>query len=102
MVADSLYHPPRIEVNVTENNTLVLNHAFEGKPLVRDFIQGVLLGVSFLWGGEVHLETSNPITVKTGKEDDGQSKEEKPTRTLSWKRFRYAMKNKSLTRTLVE
>ena len=102
MVADSLYHPPRIVVTVAENNVLVLNHEFEGKPLVRDFIQGVLLGVSFLWGDEVHLYTSDPIPVKTGKEDEGAGKEEKPKRTLSWKRFRYAMKDKSLTRTLVD
>ena len=102
MVAESLYHPPRLEVTIAENNALVLNHEFEGKPLVRDFIQGVMLGVEFLWGGEVHLYTSDPIPVKAGKEDDGQVKEEKPRRTISWKRFRYSMKDKSLTRTLVE
>jgi len=102
MVAESLYHPPRLEVTIAENNALVLNHEFEGKPLVRDFIQGVMLGVEFLWGDEVHLYTSDPIPVKAGKEDDGEAKEEKPRRTISWKRFRYAMKDKSLTRTLVE
>ena len=60
MVADGLYHPPRIEVTVAENNTLVLNHMFEGKPLLRDFIHGVLLGVEYLWGEEVHLYTNVP------------------------------------------
>ena len=102
MVAESLYHPPRLGVTIAENNVLVLNHEFEGKPLVRDFIQGVMLGVEFLWGDEVHLYTSDPIPVKAGKEDDGPVKEEKPTRSISWKRFRYSMKDKSLTRTLVE
>ena len=102
MVADSLYHPPQITVSVGEDNGLVLNHLFEGKPLVRDFIQGVLLGVSFLWGDQVHLYTSDPVPVKAGKESDAEEKEEKPKRTLNWQRFRYSMKDKSLTRTPVD
>jgi stage V sporulation protein R len=102
MVADSLYHPPRIEVTVTENNTLVLNHVFEGKPLLRDFIQGVMLGVEYLWGGEVQLITSVPIPMKAGREGDNQTKEEVPKQTISWKRFRYTMKDRTLSRTLAE
>ena len=102
MVADSLYHPPRIEVTVAENNALILNHIFEGKPLLRDFLQGVMLGVEYLWGDEVHLYTSVPIPMKAGRESDGQAKEETPKRTISWKRFRYTMKDKTLSRTLVE
>jgi len=101
MVAESLYHPPRVEVTVAENNALMLDHVFEGKPLLRDFIQGVLLGVEFLWGDEVHLYTSVPIPVKAGKED-GQPREETPKRTISWKRFRFTMKDRTLSRTLAE
>ena len=100
MVADSLYHPPRVTVTVAENNALVLNHVFEGKPLVRDFIQGVLLGVEFLWGDEVHLYTSDPVPVQAGKE--AEEKEERPKRTIDWKRFRYSIKDRSVTRTLAE
>jgi stage V sporulation protein R len=102
MVADGLYHPPRIEVSVTENNTLVLDHVFEGKPLLRDFIQGVLLGVEFLWGNEVHLHTSVPVPVKSGKEDESGAKEETPKRHVNWKRFRYTMKDRTLSRELIE
>jgi stage V sporulation protein R len=102
MVADSLYHPPRLEVNATDTNILVLNHIFEGKPLVRDFISGVMLAVEFLWGGEVHLFTSDPIPVKVDQEDEPQGKEEKPKRTTSWRRFRYAVKEGKVTRTLAE
>jgi len=102
MVADSLYHPPRIEVEVAENNILALNHVFEGKPLLRDFIQGVMLGVEFLWGSEVHLYTSVPIPIKAGKDSDGQVKEETPKRTIQWKRFRYTMKDRTLSRALAE
>lgn len=102
MVAESLYHPPRIEVTVAENNALVLNHVFEGKPLLRDFIQGVLLGVEYLWGDEVHLLTSVPIATKSGRETDGDPKEETPKRTISWKRFRYTMKDRALSRAMIE
>lgn len=102
MVAESLYHPPRIEVTVAENNALVLNHVFEGKPLLRDFIQGVLLGVEYLWGDEVHLLTSVPIATKAGRETDGDPKEETPKRTISWKRFRYTMKDRALSRAMIE
>jgi len=102
MVAESLYHPPRVEIGVADNNVLVLNHVFEGKPLLHDFLQGVLVALEFLWGGEVHLHTSVPIPVKTGKEDGGQTKEETPKRTISWKRFRYTMKDRTLSRTLTE
>lgn len=102
MVADSLYHPPRVEVSVAENGALVLDHLFEGKPLVRDFIGGVLLGLEFLWGGEVHLLTSVPIPIKAGRGDDDQGREETPKRTIEWKRFRYTMKNRTLSRTLAD
>ena len=102
MVADSLYHPPRVEVRVDENNVLVLDHQFEGKPLLRDFISGVMLGLEYLWGGEVHLYTSVPIPVKANREDDGQVREETPKRIIEWKRFRYTMKDKTLARTLAE
>jgi len=102
MVADSLYHPPRVQVSVGDNNVLVLEHLFEGKPLLRDFIQGVMLGLEFLWGGEVHLYTSVPIPRKAGRERDGQAKEETPKRTIEWKRFRYTMKDRTLARTLAE
>ena len=101
MVADSLYHPPRIEVAVGGHGQLVLEHVFEGKPLVRDFVQGVLLGVEFLWGGEVHLHTSVPIFEKA-PEDDDQAKQETPARSISWKRFRYIMKDRALSRAMVE
>ena len=101
MVADSLYHPPRIEVGVGENNLLMLEHVFEGKPLVRDFVQGVLVGVEFLWGGEVQLLTSVPIFEKAA-EDDGQAKQETPARDIRWKRFRYTIKDRTLSRSMVD
>lgn len=58
MLIDSLYHPPSIKFFVLENNTLYLNHKFEGKVLYRDYIDNVLIGLEYLWGSKVILETT--------------------------------------------
>lgn len=63
MVLDSMYHPPVIEVDPekTTNSTLYLNHRFEGKPLYADYIPNTMMGIEYLWGGTVKLETSEVI-----------------------------------------
>lgn len=58
MLIDSLYHPPRITFKEDRRSTLYLNHKFEGKPLVTEYIPAVLIGTSYLWGGTVKLETT--------------------------------------------
>lgn len=61
MILDALYHPPHIEVDESKmngNGGLYLNHFFEGKPLVRDYIANTMLGIEYLWGAPVHLETT--------------------------------------------
>lgn len=59
MLLDTLMHPPAIKVD--EKNTigslLRLVHTWEGKQLVPEFIDNVMAGIEFLWGGEVGLET---------------------------------------------
>ncbi len=64
MLLESLYHPPFIQVDEgrTGKGCLFLDHRFEGKPLVKEFISNTLLGVSYLWGGPVKLETSERVT----------------------------------------
>jgi stage V sporulation protein R len=80
MLLDSLYHPPHVEVDEekTRDECLYLSHSFEGKPLVREFIESTMIGISFLWGGSVKLETSEaaaknrepaPYTVASSNED---------------------------------
>jgi len=101
MVADQLYHPPSVTIHVNEAGTLILNHLFENKPLVRDFIDGTLMGLEFLWGAPVCLYTSEPVVVK-GEELPAAEKEEKPLQKFTWKRFRYTMKDRKLSRELVE
>ncbi len=63
MMLDSLYHPPFIEVDEIKsgNGELYLVHRFEGKPLYKDFIPNTMMGIEYLWGKPVKLETSELI-----------------------------------------
>ena len=102
MVADSLYHPPLIKISADDKGTLVLNHVFEGKPLVRDYIDATMMGLEFLWGGRICLYTSEPVPVKTvADQDGGTMKTERPVREVGWKRFLYTMSERKLTREAV-
>jgi len=70
MVLDSLYHPPVIIINKEKsvNGVLYLDHLFEGKPLYKDFIPNTLMGIEYLWGGPVKLETTEVLeTPKPSK-----------------------------------
>ena len=96
MVIDSLYHPPAVEIGVTSENHLYLNHQFEGKPLVRDYIFATMLGVEFLWGKPVILDTSEPMKIRTPAA--GPVKTETPDQEITWKRIRYTMKDRKLHR----
>ncbi len=58
MIVDTLYHPPKIIYSVKNNNILHLDHVFEGKELYRDYIPNTLIGLEFLWGDTVELETT--------------------------------------------
>ena len=99
MVADSLYHPPLIKVSADEKGTLVLNHVFEGKPLVREYIEATMMGLEFLWGGRICLYTSEPVPVKIAAgQEEATTKSERPTREIGWKRFLYTMSGRKLSR----
>lgn len=58
MILNSLYHPPYIKFSVKPDNTLLLNHVFEGKELYRDYIPATMIGIEYLWGDRVQLETT--------------------------------------------
>ena len=68
---------------------LYLRHRFEGKPLIKGFIANTLLGIEFLWGNPVQLETSE---VRALPEEDRESGR------VSWERVLYTMKNRKLSR----
>jgi len=70
MMINSLYHPPFITVDTEKSNdsTLYLVHHFENKQLVKDFIPDTLIGIEFLWGAQVQLETTEIYRKKNSKE----------------------------------
>jgi stage V sporulation protein R len=102
MVADSLYHPPALTVNVDDDNSLILNHVFEGKPLYRDYIEGTLLGLEFLWGSKVSLYTYEAQKVKKEEGRTLAPVTEGPGGEIIWKRFRYTMKDRKMTRIVLD
>lgn len=103
MVSDSLYHPPSVKIDVDDDNTLVINHIFEGKPLYRDFIGGSLMGVEYLWGARVVLFTHEPEPVKKQPTHQMQAQpQEQPPREIKWNRVKYTMKDKKVTRTVID
>jgi stage V sporulation protein R len=90
MLIDSLYHPPRIEVmeEKTTADNLYLQHFFEGKPLYRPYIAETLIGIEFLWGGQVQLETTEvhrPKPNRSGEEKD-----------LEYRKVIYTVKNRKV------
>ena len=109
MLIDSLYHPPCIEVDHkrSEEGPLVLIHRFEGKPLVNEFIANTMLGIEYLWGKPVILETTErlpsipvpePVTVAV---PFARPTEETPPPVEKWQHIRYTMKNRQLTRDII-
>lgn len=59
MLNDKLYHPPYIGINTSASSgELYLNHVFEGRSLVTDYIPAVLRGLVYFWGNDVKLETT--------------------------------------------
>jgi stage V sporulation protein R len=84
---------------VPENSTdgcLYLNHRHEGKPLVNEYIANTLLGIEYLWGNPVKLETSE-AEVKASSETET---DEGPQ--VTWRRVRYMMKDRQFSREVVE
>ena len=105
MLLDSLYHPPHVEIDAekSDDHNLYLVHRFEGKPLVNEFIANTMMGIAFLWNGQVQLETSKPVLVSPEEKQSASayqltaSKEPKKEKEPSWQRILYTMKDRKLT-----
>jgi stage V sporulation protein R len=97
MVLGNLYHPPCITVMPEKGaaGTLYLHHRFEGKQLVREYIANTMMAIEYLWGGPVHLETSEATLEKTRT---GQQRESDDLAGITWQRVVYRMDNKVLGR----
>jgi stage V sporulation protein R len=105
MIIDTLYHPPEIFVDPTgcKEGVLYLNHKFENKPLKTDFIENTMVGIEYLWGGPVHLETSEPVVSKQAEtqyagfwDPASQQPQKKQPEEIKWKRMLYVMENRKL------
>ncbi len=108
MLMDTLYHPPFIEILPEKriNNTLYLNHRFEEKPLVTEFIANTLMGIEYLWGGPVQLETSEVISVSPpAPQADAAGKKLKPDELpepeIKWQRILYTMEKRKLSKKIL-
>ncbi|MDT8309330.1 MAG: hypothetical protein RQ866_07345, partial [Bacteroidales bacterium] len=84
---DSLYHPPTITIDAskTTEEVLYLKHTFEGKQLIKDFIPDTLLGIHYLWGGRVDLETTEIVVSQ-------RAGEKKPS--MEYRPVRYTIKDR--------
>jgi len=103
MLLDSLYHPPHVEIDVEKSvgHNLYLLHRFEGKPLVKEFIANTMMGIAFLWNGQVQLETSKPVSVSPEEKQPSGAYPLVPPRQeekeATWQRMLYTMKDRKLT-----
>ena len=99
MLLASLYHPPHITIDhekSTSSDCLYLTHKFEGKPLLKDFIPNTMLGLEYLWGGTVELETMEVKPVS--RVERAQSSDSPKKVPIKWQRVVYTMKGRKLTR----
>ncbi|NOY13384.1 MAG: SpoVR family protein [Deltaproteobacteria bacterium] len=95
MLFASLYHPPviRIEPEKSTDGTLYLNHCLEGKPLVNEYITNTMLGIEYLWGSPVQLETSEAEVRAVSETETGDGAPQ-----VSWTRVLYTMKDRQFSR----
>jgi stage V sporulation protein R len=103
MLMDSLYHPPHIEIYEKNDadDVLYLVHHFEEKPLVKEYIANTMLGIEYLWGNPVQLETSEVVTSGTesaSSSSSGTMQEVLKPADFKWERVVYTMKNRELSR----
>jgi stage V sporulation protein R len=107
MILDTLYHPPHIEIQSEKstNRHLYLVHHFEGKPLVTEFISNTMLGIEYLWGAPVQLETNEIVQITPSRTQPAipwpsrimpEAEEEKPE--IKWRRVLYTMENRKLSK----
>jgi len=119
MVLNKLYHPPHISIDPVKGKKIFkrskrkggiyLNHHFEGKQLIKEFIPMTMLGIEYLWGKPVCLETSeiderhlqnlmNQAARTTGYIDPDEIFTEE---NLKFKRVRYTMKGRKLSKEII-
>jgi len=92
MLINSLYHPPKIIIDKdkTNDSNLYLIHEFENKQLYKDYISDTMLGIEYLWGAQVQLETTE-IIKKKPETEQAESKAE-------YRRVLHTMKDRKVSK----
>jgi stage V sporulation protein R len=102
MLLDALYHPPHIEIDSDKstNSNLYLVHLFENKPLVKDFISNTMMGIEYLWGGPIQLETHEVASISPagGQGSGSASEKESQKPDIKWQRVLYTMRDRKLSK----
>ncbi len=92
MLLKSLYHPPYVSFSAGDDGILYLIHHFEGKPLVKEYISNTMMGIEYLWGAPVQLETSEISSINRS------SKDKEATPEIKWRKVLYTMKDRKLSK----
>ena len=102
MLIDSLYHPPSILIDESkmDNEELYLNHYFEGKPLVKEYIHNTMLGIEYLYGTPVHLETTE-VDEKQMYSSSDRIRARKATKP-KFQRVLYTMKDRKISKKILK
>lgn len=93
MLFASLYHPPHITFEVRDAGTLYLKHHFEGQELYSDYIPNTLLGIEYMWGAPVQLETTE-LDIDAMKRNNGGS--DKMELNPVYRKVLYTMKDRKV------
>ncbi|MDO8592620.1 MAG: SpoVR family protein [bacterium] len=105
MINNHLYHPPHITFEKAEE-ALCLTHHFEGKPLLAKHIPNTMLGIEYLWGGPVVLETTEIVLTDADDDDDlpPQYRQLYGEDSDCWKqqRVRYTMEKRKLSKKIIK
>lgn len=110
MLSDSLYHPPHIEVDEARTNDdyLYLNHSFEGKPLIKEYISNTMLGIEYLWGAPVKLETTEmveeprlPLQTSFYNTFPSMKEKEPAEKKFQFQRVIYTMESRELSKRIL-
>ena len=106
MLIDGLYHPPHVEIDEEKGKGkyLYLDHRFEGKPLITEYIPNTLMGIEYLWGGPVQLETNEVVSVGMPQGrilpslTPAAPAPEVPAPEIKWQRVVYTMEKRKLSK----
>lgn len=104
---NSLYHPPCIKVDharTAKDETLYLVHEFEGKELVKEYITNTMLGLEYLWGRKIVLETrevDEEAFQNIPESDLEKYLQEEKDLDFKFQKIRYTMEDRKLRRDVV-